>query len=353
MLENAVDWLKHRSKASLTAAGLILVILVGVADSLTPRAMVFAIFYLPAIFLVTWFAGKRAGILVACCSAIAWLVVNRAQAAPGTPVFIPYWNALSGLVVFLAVVFLLSAVKALNVGLEDKVTQRTAELKRLEKEVLEISDQEQRRIGQDLHDGLCQHLTATMFASKILQEELARQSPPHAAQAGQIAAFINQAIGQTRDVARGLDPVKVATNGLMSALEELATMVRDLHRIDCSFHSAAPVLIDDNAAAIHLYRIAQEAVNNAVKHAAPKRIDIGLADADGKIVLTIQNDGKGLSAGPDRRGGMGLQTMNYRARMIGAALDVKPGPAGGTIVTCALSKNVAVKPGRETPERIL
>ncbi len=485
MSRSVIHWLEQRSRVALTAAGLLVVLIVGTMDHLTPASMSFAILYLVPVLIVTWFAGRGAGAVIACASAIAWLIVNREQADPRMPAFIPYWNAISGLVVFLAVVVLMSVVKALNEGLEDKVEQRTGELKsevaqhqrteellrtseqrfrqlaeainevfwmtdvtnsqviyvspgyeviwgrtcaslyaepnsrldaihpedrervqraastsrldggydeeyrivrgdgsihwvrdraypiydkagavyriagiaediterkRLEKKVLEVSDQEQRRIGQDLHDGLCQHLTATMIASKILQEELSHQSLPQAAQAGQIATFIERAIHQARGVARGLDPVKIATNGLMSALEELANTIRTMHRIDCLFQPDDPVLIDDDAAAIHLYRIAQEAVNNAVKHGRPSHIEIGLSTMDEKIVLTIKDDGIGLPKAPDRASGMGWQTMHYRARMIGATLEVRRAPEGGTVVTCTLLKTPAVKPTKKTME---
>jgi PAS domain S-box-containing protein len=231
-------------------------------------------------------------------------------------------------------------------GIAEDITHR----KRLERKVLEISDQEQRRIGRDLHDGLCQHLTATMFASKILEEELAKQSPPQAAQARQIADFLDRAIAQARNVARGLDPVKVATNGLMSALEELAATVRTMQRVDCVFRSDTPGLVEDDAAAVQLYRIAQEAVNNAVRHAQPTRVEIGLDDSDEKITLTIRDNGVGVPPVAHKRDGMGLQTMNYRAHAIGASLDVRRGTQGGTIVTCTLPKNLATRPTKEGPE---
>jgi signal transduction histidine kinase len=141
--------------------------------------------------------------------------------------------------------------------------------------------------------------------------------------------------------------VKVATNGLMSAREELAATIQGLYRIRCVFRSDGPVLIDDHAAAIHLYRIAQEAVNNAVKHGKPTQIEIGLDTVGEKLILTIQDDGVGLHESSDRRDGMGRHTMNYRANMIGASLQLHRRANGGTVVTCSVPKNLVMYPSKE------
>ena len=336
-------WLTRRSKLSLTAGALGYVAFVGVIDWFTPRAMVFAIFYLPAVLLATWCAGKISGSVVAVASAFAWLLVGRAVALPGELAFIPFWNASSGLIVFLLVVWLLSALKAATEELEDRVAQRTAELKaeivhrrQLERSVLEVTDREQERIGHDLHDGLCQHLTATMLASKILLEELAAKDQPEADRARQITEYLSTAISQSRAVARGLDPVKLATNGLMSALEELATNVQSMHRLECSFRPTGTIRLDDHAVAIHLYRIAQEAVNNAVKHARPTHIEITSRQAGHALVLTVEDNGRGIEMTNSSSEGMGLHTMSYRANMIGAVLQIGPRPEGGTVVTVTI-----------------
>ncbi len=143
------------------------------------------------------------------------------------------------------------------------------ESKRLEKAILEISAREQRRIGQDLHDGLGQHLTGIAFMSKVLEQKLADQSPREAADAAKIVKLVNEAIHKARELSRGLLPVVSDAGGLMSALEQLAAEVEDLFGISCRFECDQPVLIHDNDAAMHLYHIAQEAVNNAIKHGAP------------------------------------------------------------------------------------
>ena len=344
MTEKLAGWLKQRSRVTLTVAALIYVGLVGLVDCLTPLGVLFAMFYSPAIMLVTWFAGRRSGLVIALASGVSWLITERVASPPDTPALVAYWMALNGLVAFLAVVYLLSTIKELHDQLEDRVAKRTAELKseieqrkKLEREVLEISDQEQQRIGHDLHDGLCQHLTATMLASKILHEELAGTNRPQAEQARQITGYIDQAIYQSRAIARGLDPVKPVANGLMSALEELATAVKQMHRVPCVFLSDSPVLMEDHVAATHLYRIAQEAVNNAVKHAQPTRIEIALRESKGNVVLTVRDDGRGLQKLSVAGNGMGLHTMNYRANMIGANLQIRQPAEGGTLVEVTTS----------------
>src|SRR5207247_1436366 len=143
--------------------------------------------------------------------------------------------------------------RRLFTGFVRDITER----KRLEKEILEISDREQRRIGQGLHDGLCQHLAGIELMSQVLEQNLAKKSEASATQAGRIARHVREAISQTRMLARGLSPVSIEANGLMSALEELAATITELFHIECLFESKEPILISDNAVATHLYRITQ------------------------------------------------------------------------------------------------
>lgn len=214
------------------------------------------------------------------------------------------------------------------------------ESKRLENAILDISAREERRIGQDLHDGLGQHLTGIAFMSKVLAEKLADKSLPEAADAAKIVRLVNEAIHKTRELSRGLLPVVADARGLMSALEHYASEVEDLFGLSCTFECDRPVLIHDHAAGNHLYRIAQEAVNNAIKHGHARHIRIHLRSDTGpdgdRLVLTIDDDGCGLPADTRNSPGMGLHIMNYRAKMIGAALRVQRSARGGTVVTCAL-----------------
>jgi PAS domain S-box-containing protein len=212
--------------------------------------------------------------------------------------------------------------------------------KRLEHEVIEISGREQRRIGQDLHDGICQHLAGTELMSQVLEQNLARQHRPEARQAAQIAAHVREAISQTRMLARGLSPVELESNGLMSALQELASNTSKLFGVPCHFRCGTPVLIQNNNAATHLYRVAQEAINNAIKHGKAGNITILLSLTDGTGTLAIEDDGVGFPRKAVENRGMGLRIMKYRAGMIGASLEVRRAGTTGTLVLCTFPKNL-------------
>jgi two-component system sensor kinase FixL len=207
--------------------------------------------------------------------------------------------------------------------------------KRLEKEVLQISELEQRRIGQDLHDGLCQQLAGIELMSEVLEQNLSRKSKTEAAQAAKIAEGVRAAIGDTRMLARGLSPVDVESNGLISALQELASNTKKLFHVTCRVECPQPVPVRDHAAATHLYRIAQEAINNAIKHGKARQIVVRLAAQGDQASLTVTDDGSGLVAKPEKTSGMGLRIMKYRAGMIGATLELRRANGRGMLVTCA------------------
>jgi PAS domain S-box-containing protein len=204
----------------------------------------------------------------------------------------------------------------------------------LEKQVLEISDRERRRIGQDLHDGLGQHLTGIELMVQSLEGKLQTASPADAAQAAKISQHVRDAIRQAKSLARGLSPVDLEANGLMSALQELAVTIRDIFRINGSFYAPQPVLINDNDLATHLFRIAQEAVSNAVKHSGATSIQIELRSVDDQIVLSVADNGRGIKP-QTGSGGMGLRIMDYRATIIAGKILTQSQPGKGTKVVCS------------------
>jgi signal transduction histidine kinase len=208
------------------------------------------------------------------------------------------------------------------------------ERKRLEKAILEISAEEQRRIGQDLHDGLGQHLTGIAFMSKVQEQKLAEKGLAEATEAARIVKLVNEAINKTRELAHGLLPVFSDAHGLMSALKRWAAEVEDLFNISCCLRIDQPVLIHDANMSTHLYRIAQEAVNNAIKHGHARNITISLFASNECGTLRIENDGLALPESSADGSGMGMQIMSYRARMIGGSLKVESGGIRGIAVTC-------------------
>ena len=208
------------------------------------------------------------------------------------------------------------------------------ERRHLETTILEVSGREQRRIGQDLHDGLGQHLTGIAFMSKVQEQKLMEKSLPEAGDAAKIVKLVNEAINKTRELARGLLPVVSDAHGLMSALQQWAGEVEDLFGVSCRFQCFTPVLIHDDTVATHLYYIAREAVNNAIKHGHGSQIVIRLAADQEQGALTITDNGSGFADISANNAGMGRHLMNYRARVIGGSLEIQRAATGGTMVTC-------------------
>ena len=206
--------------------------------------------------------------------------------------------------------------------------------KHMEKTILEISAREQRRIGQDLHDGLGQHLTGIAFMTKVQEQKLIEKGLPEAGDAAKIVNLVNDAIHKTRELAHGLLPVLSDAQGLMSALQQWAGEVEDLFGIGCRFQCFTEVLIHDDAVATQLYYIAREAVNNAIKHGHASQIMIRLSAEGHQGVLAIHDDGCGIGEVVSGNKGMGLHLMNYRSRMIRGSLEVRRIRTGGTEVTC-------------------
>jgi signal transduction histidine kinase len=210
--------------------------------------------------------------------------------------------------------------------------------KLLEKEVVEITSREQTRIGQDLHDGLGQHLTGVTFLTRALENRLAAQSLPEASNAAEIGKLVLQALSQTRNLARGLFPVELESSGLVMGLRELAGTVEKMFSISCKVECDEGLAIHDQTAQTHLFRLAQEAVNNSVKHGKAKIVQISLKKVDDKYVLTVTDDGSGFAVDAVKQKGLGLRIMNYRAQKVGGVLKVEPAKPQGTMVQCTFGQ---------------
>jgi two-component system CheB/CheR fusion protein len=221
------------------------------------------------------------------------------------------------------------------------VARDITQLKRLEKEVLEISESERRRIGHDLHDGLGQELTGLAFLSQNLRRRLVEQGLPEAAELDRISKLINSAIDRTRDLAKGLSPVEWGPDGLAAALLNLSVRIRESYGLVVDFNRSRSVEVASHTAAVHLYRIAQEALSNAARHSQAESIWLAIEDDGEEVILRIEDNGRGISPADGKaRVGMGLHLMPYRARMIGAGFDLLPRPGGGTVIRCVYRKSV-------------
>ncbi|NQU10010.1 PAS domain-containing protein [bacterium] len=211
--------------------------------------------------------------------------------------------------------------------------------RRLQQQVLEISAREQDRIGRDLHDGLCQELVGTSFQAAALENALRCERHPAATTAAGVAAMIERAVEQARDLARGLHPVQLGAAELPASLSELASQTGRVYDVTCEFRTDGSVTVADDLAAAHLCRIAQEAVGNAARHGRPRCIVIGLGRDNDREYLRVTDDGCGFAArsAPARARGLGIHLMEYRARAIGGKLDIVPAAGGGTRVTCSWS----------------
>ncbi len=240
-----------------------------------------------------------------------------------------------------------------NNALERRVRERTAELHeanrelsaeiaertRLEREIIRISEREQRRIGQDLHDGLCQELAAIAFMTRAVGNRLGASGAGESERVNYLAELLNDSISRCRDIARGLHPVEMDDDGLMVALNDLA--IRTSHAVACTFQCGEPILMPESDVALNLYRIAQEAVNNALKYSGATLVTISLERRGADLRLSISDDGRGIPvpAAPRRRKerrGMGLHIMRYRARAMGATLRIRDRKPHGAEVVCVL-----------------
>ncbi len=223
------------------------------------------------------------------------------------------------------------------------IAHDVTERRELERELIEISERERQRIGYDLHDTLGQQLAGVAFLSKVLEQRLAAHNAAEATQAAQIVTFVNQAMDQARTLARGLAPFTLETYGLVFALQELAANVESLFHCSCKVSSNHAIHITDHAVAMHLYRIVQEAVNNAVKHGKAPQITITLlVQREGGMTLIVHDNGVGFPTVGAERPGMGLRIMHHRARMIGATLKVQSGAPGDTCIICTLDNPALV-----------
>ena len=231
----------------------------------------------------------------------------------------------------------ISKVSVENVHYVTAFLRDITERRKLEKAVLEISERERRRIGQDLHDDLGQHLTGIGFMSEELEQRLRKMGmADEAAKLGTMVTLVKEAKVKTRNLSRGLYPIELATNGLTMVLQDLALQTETIYGVTCVVSIDEYLSIEPVGTRETLYHIAQEAITNAIRHAQPGRIDIQLKQEKDRIMMVVKDDGSELSADFEESEGMGFRIMQYRARLINAELEIRQGPVSGTLVKCTV-----------------
>lgn len=333
-VDRVTEFLKHQPRLWLYLEALALTFVIAFVDFVTGYEVTIYPCYAAPILLMIWFGDLRVAIGISVTSTILWWVVDKAVGHVYSGEWLRIWDA-----VVRSVFFGLVLLSGWSINRQRHEVRARVELlehsQNLEDEIINISEREQQRIGRDPHDGVSQYLVAIGLTATMVKKELDKTSSLYqSTRVGEIADHLREAAMRVRQLARGLSPVDQNQGGLESALEELAASTSKLTGIPCSFLESGPDLALSSSAAIHLFRIAQEAVSNAVKHAHARTIVIALDTADGSSSLRVSDDGNGFLQPVDGRRGMGLNIMRYRARMISAELEIQPNVPSGTTVTC-------------------
>lgn len=327
-----------RARAYAMLVGLI--VAVGVANHYVSATISLTICYLVPVTLATGWFGWKSGLVLILLTDVSRVVDDVLHFSPQRVPIHTWWAVLASTLIFLFVVALLDALLELQRELEAKVNERTLQLHesvavrgRLEREILDAGARERSAIGRELHDELGQHLTATALAAQTLVQQLGER--PEASKAKAIVRWIEEGTDKARKLARGLLLEEIEPQRLPKELRELA-LSASRGSVRARFVSRGPTVAVEAADCAHLFRIAQEAVSNALRHADAQSIDISLVSAESELSLVIADDGRGFS-GPQREfEGRGLHIMEHRAKLIGATLDWVTAPGEGTKVVCRL-----------------
>lgn len=334
--------LKRQSQAMLLFEAILLVLFTGTMDWCSGYEMSMSLFYGAPILWAIWFCDRKSGMLIAILCGITWWWADILAGHLYPTIWLSVWEPTARFVYF-------GFVAVGGVALKEKhdSVQMRIELlehsQQLEREIIEISEREQRRIGRDLHDGLCQYFAAIGCGVASLRSDLLQRGlPDEAEKAAELADLVNNGVVQARELARGLVPVQMGGAGLGAALEELASSVARLHEIECVFEAEGDAEVSGASAATHLYRIAQEAINNATRHGRARWVEIALCGEGDSATLRITDNGSGITQTAPTGEGLGLNIMSYRARLVGGNLAVSQPAEGGTMITCVFPQQQTV-----------
>lgn len=330
---SATNAMRHQSIWITIVVMMFFTLGIGWLDNITGFEITLFVFYGIPIFLTVWWAGTRAGLFIAILSGVVWWLANMSTTPYETQLGYA-WALLNRLVYLCVAVFAVTALRHKQEADESRI-QMLEERRQLEKDIVSVSEYEQQRIGQDLHDGICQQLAAIGCAARVLAEDLQALGVQAAHDASLIEGSLQQVVMEARNLARGIFPVHVDRSGLAAALADLGKMMSRLTGIPIVVNDCVDVPLDAPEVSMHLYRIAQEAVANAVKHSGATEVNVAMKLEDDMLELRVEDNGKGMPYTSRTRGeGMGLRTMHYRAQALQAVLAIEPRNQGGTKVSC-------------------
>lgn len=328
------------------ALGLILFV-----DSSIDYRISLLIFYI----LPVGYATIRVGPVFATILAITAVIFSKtADLLAGMPypgLSIMMWNGAVDLLLFLIAICLLRLLNRQMEGLEATVRERTqhlldqmSERGRLEREITELSEREHRRLGHELHDLICHELAGIAIDSHLLTRELFSMGFGKAEQARAIAVKVDRALTNSRNLAKGFVIAGFDSAGLVEALEETARQVEKGGRISCFIHWQKNLALAGEDTLTQVFRIAQEAIRNAVQHAAASRIEVRCECTEKVFRLTIEDNGRGFSSSERNRKGLGLSIMAYRASLLGGEVKFERPATGGTRVICEVPSEKQLEP---------
>lgn len=322
-------------KWAVLCEALLLLALIGLLDYRTGWELSMFVLYAVPIFIAVWFVSRPAGLVIAAIGGVVWWTANRDEHPYQTD-----WGynvaMFSRLAYFSFVAIGASALKSQRDADRARI-DALEHTRQLEEEIVRVTEREQQRMGRDLHDGLCQYLAAVGLSAQSFADDLAAEGSPRAAEAREIVFSLKDAVAQARSLARAVFPVQMDGAGLSISLDELAATTRHLTALNVIFEESGDTRVADPEVATQLFRIAQEALSNAMKHSEASHIVLSLHRRNGALELDIVDDGKGFTLSPSARAGLGLGTMNYRARSIGAELQIESAAGEGTRIACRIS----------------
>ena len=225
--------------------------------------------------------------------------------------------------------------RSIRYAVERNELQRSR--RELERALLNVLGEEQQRIGRELHDSVGQGLSGLNLMATSLANKLADRKEPEAETAAEIAVGVQEVLNEFRVVLRGLVPVDLETDGLPVALERLCQAASKRSSIPCQLRCSDTISVNDNSIATHLYRIAQESLNNALKHSNATRVVLQLGRSTKGLILTVRDNGSGFQPDVVDAKSMGLRIMQHRCGLIDGTLSVKSSPGQGCVIQCAVS----------------